>query len=252
MRACGICGSDAFYIARGGIPPREGATPIGHEPAGEVVRGRRPTSPASTVGDHVVINPIASRIRAHRQRRPAGCPLGVPPHRGRRARHGHLAHHRPTHVPCEVAALNEPMAVARHAVNRTSAEGRRQGRRLRRRPDRSRGGDRLQAQRSLQRRRGRRHSRRGSRRHSRSERMPSSTPPRRTSYARLIELHGAGATAMGAPRAGTDIYLDAAGVPARASTRRSRLQSRTRPSASSRVHKHPVPHRLPGDPRVAR
>jgi hypothetical protein len=32
MRACGICGSDTFYIARGGIPPR---------------------------GDHVVINPIA-------------------------------------------------------------------------------------------------------------------------------------------------------------------------------------------------
>jgi threonine dehydrogenase-like Zn-dependent dehydrogenase len=37
IRACGICGSDSSYIALGGIPPREGATPLGHEPAGEVV-----------------------------------------------------------------------------------------------------------------------------------------------------------------------------------------------------------------------
>src|SRR6266545_4228727 len=53
MRACGICGSDSFYIQIGGIPPRQGATPLGHEPAGEVVQvgdrveGIRP-------GDHVV------------------------------------------------------------------------------------------------------------------------------------------------------------------------------------------------------
>jgi len=31
-------------------------------------------------------------------------------------------------------------------------------------------------------------------------------------FARLTELHGAAATALGAPRPGTDIYLDAAGV----------------------------------------
>jgi len=31
--------------------------------------------------------------------------------------------------------------------------------------------------------------------------------------ARLTELHGTAATALGAPRPGTDIYLDAAGVP---------------------------------------
>ena len=37
MRACGICGSDALYITIGGIPPRQGHTPLGHEPAGEVV-----------------------------------------------------------------------------------------------------------------------------------------------------------------------------------------------------------------------
>ena len=59
MRACGICGSDGLYISLGGIPPRQGATPLGHEPAGEVVEvggrveGIKP-------GDHVVINPMAA------------------------------------------------------------------------------------------------------------------------------------------------------------------------------------------------
>jgi threonine dehydrogenase-like Zn-dependent dehydrogenase len=37
VRVNGICGSDSFYIARGGVPPREGATPLGHVPAGEVI-----------------------------------------------------------------------------------------------------------------------------------------------------------------------------------------------------------------------
>ena len=60
MRACGICGSDGFYIQIGGIPPRQGETPLGHEPAGEVVEiGAEITG--LEVGDHVVINPIASR-----------------------------------------------------------------------------------------------------------------------------------------------------------------------------------------------
>ena len=37
MKACGICGSDALYIAMGGLPPHHGRMPLGHEPAGEVV-----------------------------------------------------------------------------------------------------------------------------------------------------------------------------------------------------------------------
>ena len=37
IKACGICGSDALYTQMGGIPPRQGATPLGHEPAAEVV-----------------------------------------------------------------------------------------------------------------------------------------------------------------------------------------------------------------------
>ena len=58
MRACGICGSDAFYIALGGVPPRQGHTPLGHEPAGEVVEVGDDVTGIS-VGDHVVVNPMA-------------------------------------------------------------------------------------------------------------------------------------------------------------------------------------------------
>jgi L-iditol 2-dehydrogenase len=115
IRACGICGSDAFYIAIGGVPPRQGHTPLGHEPAGEVVEvGTNVTGIA--VGDHVVINPMAA-------------PSGII---GNGGASGALADYLliedavrgsslevvPDHVPFEVAALNEPMAVARHGVNR--------------------------------------------------------------------------------------------------------------------------------------
>ena len=46
MRACGICGSDAFFISVGGVPPRQGEMPLGHEPAGEIVMCAT-TTPAS-------------------------------------------------------------------------------------------------------------------------------------------------------------------------------------------------------------
>lgn len=115
MRACGICGSDTFYITIGGIPPRQDHTPLGHEPAGEVVEvGVEVTDIA--VGDHVVINPMAA-------------PSGII---GNGGATGALAEFLliedavrgisleviPDHIPFEVAALNEPMAVARHGVNR--------------------------------------------------------------------------------------------------------------------------------------
>jgi len=59
MRACGICGSDAFYISLGGLPPRQGRTPLGHEPAGEVAEVGSDVTGIS-VGDHVVINPMVA------------------------------------------------------------------------------------------------------------------------------------------------------------------------------------------------
>src|ERR1700761_9597678 len=115
MRACGICGSDAFYITIGGVPPRQGHTPRGHEPGGEVVEVGAQVS-GIAVGDHVVINPMAA-------------PGGII---GNGGAAGALADYLlienavrgpgleviPDHIPWEVAALNEPMAVARHGVNR--------------------------------------------------------------------------------------------------------------------------------------
>jgi 2-desacetyl-2-hydroxyethyl bacteriochlorophyllide A dehydrogenase len=113
IRACGICGSDAFYISIGGL--REGQTPLGHEPAGEVVEiGSQVAGIA--IGNHVVINPMAA-------------PSGIIGNGGatgalaeflliENAVRGTSLEVVPDHIPFEVAALNEPMAVARHGVNR--------------------------------------------------------------------------------------------------------------------------------------
>ncbi|GAB2466936.1 threonine dehydrogenase-like Zn-dependent dehydrogenase [Conyzicola lurida] len=116
MRACGICGSDNMYIAIGGLPGLEGRTPLGHEPAGEVVEVGSEVS-GIELGDHVVVNPMVA-------------PSGII---GSGGTTGALADFLliedavvgtsvaivPKHIPFAVAALNEPMAVARHAVNRT-------------------------------------------------------------------------------------------------------------------------------------
>lgn len=119
VRACGICGSDGFYLSIGGIPPRQGHTPIGHEIAGEVVAiGAAVT--AFAVGDHVVVNPMAA-------------PSGIIGNGGalgglseylliEDAEPGTSLAIIPQHIPFEVAALNEPMAVARHAVNRANPQ----------------------------------------------------------------------------------------------------------------------------------
>ncbi|MFD1366467.1 zinc-dependent alcohol dehydrogenase [Actinoplanes sichuanensis] len=115
IRACGICGSDGLYISVGGIPPRQGATPLGHEPAGEIAAvGADVTGLA--IGDHVVLNPMAS----------ADGIIGSGGAQGGLSefvliRDAQLGTHLvtvPEHIPFEVAALNEPMAVATHAVNR--------------------------------------------------------------------------------------------------------------------------------------
>jgi L-iditol 2-dehydrogenase len=116
MRACGICGSDALYIAMGGLPPRQGHTPLGHEPAGEVVEVGADVAGVS-VGDHVVVNPMAA---------PSGI-IGNGGATGALAEFlliedavlGKTLEVVPDHIPFEVVALNEPMAVARHGVNRT-------------------------------------------------------------------------------------------------------------------------------------
>src|ERR1700742_3143605 len=99
----------------GGIPGHDGGMPLGHEPAGEVVEvGAEVVGVA--VGDHVVINPMAQ----------PGNNIGNGGASGalseylliENAVRGTSLEVVPDHIPFEVAALNEPMAVARHGVNR--------------------------------------------------------------------------------------------------------------------------------------
>jgi 2-desacetyl-2-hydroxyethyl bacteriochlorophyllide A dehydrogenase len=116
-RACGICGSDAYYIAIGGIPPRQGQTILGHEAAGEVVEVGSEVEGLS-VGDHVVVNPMADPSGIIGNGGPTGALselLLI-----REAVPGHSVALVPDDLPFDIAALNEPMAVARHAVNRSN------------------------------------------------------------------------------------------------------------------------------------
>lgn len=109
--ACGICGSDLSYIDMGGILVAPGGTmPLGHEFAGTVatvghaVRGIVP-------GQRVVVDPMLEIGN--------GGPEGAftPRLLVRNARLGVNVHALPDDLPLERAALVEPLAVARHAVN---------------------------------------------------------------------------------------------------------------------------------------
>jgi 2-desacetyl-2-hydroxyethyl bacteriochlorophyllide A dehydrogenase len=115
IRACGICGTDGLFISLGGFPGFEAGMPLGHEPAGEVVEvGSNVTGIA--VGDHVVINPMAAPSGIIGNGGPSGALseyLLI-----ENAVRGTSLEVVPDHIPFEVAALNEPMAVARHGVNR--------------------------------------------------------------------------------------------------------------------------------------
>jgi 2-desacetyl-2-hydroxyethyl bacteriochlorophyllide A dehydrogenase len=236
MRACGICGSDGFYVARGGIPPREGATPLGHEPAGEVVEvGSRVTGVEP--GDHVVVNPIA----------PGGGMIGSGGPQGALSEYllvanavvGRSLAVISDEVPFDVAALNEPMAVARHAVNRT---GPKPGAKVLVFGAGPIGlgaviGYKLSGAASV---------------------VVADVIPSRLAKAmavgadavinsaeedvatRLAELHGTAGTAMGAPRPATDIYLDAAGVPIVIDTALAAAKQGATLGVVA-VHKKPVP-----------
>ncbi|GAA5078259.1 2-desacetyl-2-hydroxyethyl bacteriochlorophyllide A dehydrogenase [Thermocatellispora tengchongensis] len=116
VRACGICGTDVFYTHIGGLPHQRYDIPLGHEAAGEVVEIGADVSGVS-VGDHVVVNPMANAdgIIGNGGVQGALSELLVLPD----AKPG--VHFRviPDDIPWEVAALNEPMAVAFHGVNRS-------------------------------------------------------------------------------------------------------------------------------------
>jgi (R,R)-butanediol dehydrogenase / meso-butanediol dehydrogenase / diacetyl reductase len=238
VRACGICGTDNFFVTAGGMPLSADHCPdipLGHEIAGEVVEvGGAVVGLA--VGDHVVVNPM----NAPSGLIGTGGPLG-----GmreyllvERAVLGETLQKVPAHVPFDVASLNEPMAVAGHAVNRSEA----------------RPGDRavvfgagpigLGAAIWLK-LRGARHV------------VVVDLIPDRLAKAlsvgadavinsgtedvteRLIELHGAATNALGAVRSGTDVYIDAAGAPQVLAVTQSAAKWKARLVIVA-VHKQPV------------
>ena len=183
VRACGICGTDAAFVQMGGMPlGPEGETasiPLGHEPAGEVVEIGAEVTGLKT-GDRVVVNPQAA---------PSGI-IGCGGTLGGMSEYlliqdaaaGTSVAAFPDDLPFEVAALNEPMAVARHCVNRARARTADKVRGLRRRAHRARGGDLAQATRGQAGGRGRRHPRppahRAGRRRRRGHRLHRCLPGR--------------------------------------------------------------------------
>lgn len=210
IRACGICGADPHALSEGGIPPLEQPTPLGHEPAGEIVEVGDAVE-GLQVGDHVVIEPMG----------PTGI-IGGGAEQGALSEFVRIADAAdgvnvkviPDHIPWEVAALNEPMAVALRAVNRTEPQ-----------PDAKVvvfGAGPIGLGALL-----------GFRRRGAAHVVVVDVQPNRLEkalrigadavidsskedvMARLVELHGSASDAFG--RTGlpaTDIYLDAAGVPA--------------------------------------
>ncbi|WP_043454087.1 zinc-dependent alcohol dehydrogenase [Streptomyces fulvoviolaceus] len=216
IRSCGICGTDVTFLHMGGMPARAHAggelvpVALGHEPAGEIVEVGADIADLK-VGDRVVVNP---------QDAPTGI-IGCGGKFGGMSEYllvedavvGRSVAVFPDTVPFDVAALNEPMAVARHCVNRSEAK-----------PDdkvvvfgagpiglgaaiwlKLRGVEHVVVVDII------------------PERLETAlavgadaviNSAKENVTERLTELHGQAANALGQPRAGTDIYIDAAGAPA--------------------------------------
>ncbi|MEU9239536.1 zinc-binding dehydrogenase [Streptomyces sp. NPDC048385] len=216
IRAGGICGTDVTFLRMGGMPARAhlggGLVPIplGHEPAGEVAEAGAEVT-GLKAGDRVVVNPQAA-------------PTGII---GCGGRYGALSEYLlienaeagrslavfPETVPFEVASLNEPMAVSRHAVNRSQAG-----------PDDKvvvfgAGPIGLGAAIWLK-LRGVRHVVVADVIPARLEKALAVgadaviNSAEEDVTARLTALHGRSANALGQPRPGTDVFIDAAGAPA--------------------------------------
>ncbi|WP_420077795.1 zinc-dependent alcohol dehydrogenase [Streptomyces sp. JL3001] len=216
IRACGICGTDVTFVHMGGMPARShlggDLVPVrlGHEPAGEVVQVGAEVA-GLKVGDRVVVNP---------QDAPTGI-IGCGGKYGgmseylliENAEVGRSVAVFPDSVPFDVASLNEPMAVARHCVNRSEAGP----------EDRvvvfGAGPIGLGAAIWLK-LRGVGHVVVADVIPSRLEKALAVgadaviNSAEEDVTARLTELHGQAANALGQPRPGTDIFIDAAGAAA--------------------------------------
>lgn len=214
VRACGICGTDAAFVQMGGMPAgpdgQMRAIPLGHEPAGEIVQAGAEVTGLKP-GDRVVVNPQAA---------PSGI-IGCGGAYGGMSEYlliesavaGKSVTVFPEGLPFDVAALNEPMAVAMHCVNRSEAKAtdkvivfgagpiglgvlnwlKLRGTRSVIVADILRG--RLETALDLG-----------------ADAVIDSS--REDVAERLAALHGESTNALGAPRPGTDIYIDAAGAAA--------------------------------------
>lgn len=216
IRACGICGTDVTFLHMGGMPARAHLggelvpVALGHEPAGEIVEvGAEVTE--LKVGDRVVVNP-------------QDAPTGII---GCGGRYGGMSEYLlvenatvgrsvavfPDTVPFDVASLNEPMAVALHCVNRSGARSQEKVVVFGAGPIglgatiwlKLRGVEHVVVVDVLP---------------GRLEKALAVgadaviNSAEEDVAARLTELHGAGANALGQPRPGTDLYIDAAGAAA--------------------------------------
>jgi 2-desacetyl-2-hydroxyethyl bacteriochlorophyllide A dehydrogenase len=210
MRACGLCGSDVTYLQAGPAMFGRETLPLGHEPAGEIVAVGGSVA-GLAVGDRVVVNPMAQ---------PGGV-IGNGGSEGalaeylliRDAVRGRSVEVFPDSVPFEVAALNEPLAVARHLVSRGSPSPESQVIVFGAGPI---GLGALLWLRLL----GVRHVVVADLLPDRRERALALgadaviDPAHEDVTARLIALHGRARNSLGLPRPGTDIYYDAAGAQA--------------------------------------
>jgi L-iditol 2-dehydrogenase len=234
IRACGICGSDTFYISIGGLPPRQGSMPLGHEPAGEVASVGSNVSDIA-VGNRVVINPMAIPDDIIGNGGSTGALADYLLIKD--AVRGRSLEVVPDHIPYEVAALNEPMAVARHAVNQVAPRQSDQVLVLGAGPIGLGITIALKSQ--------------GVKHVVVADLLPSRLEKAlkvgadavinskdEDVVARLIELHGPG-DSMWPNRCGTDIFLDAAGVPAAVDTALAAAKRGAKLGVVA-VHKKPI------------
>lgn len=119
MRACGICGADPHTLEQGGLIPGAVRTAMGHEPAGEVVFVGREVD-GIEVGDRVVVDPTKVEDAIIGGGGPQGALSEFLAVRGAVADESVIVF--PAHVPWHVAALAEPLAVARRGVDRTGPQ----------------------------------------------------------------------------------------------------------------------------------
>ncbi len=119
IAACGICGSDLSYIRLGGMAgPGPEPLCLGHEMAGvvdwvgaDVQRVRK--------GDRVVVQPGNEELGRIGGGGPEG---GLTPELLVRQADAGLLHPVPDHVPLDVAAFAEPLAVGMHAVEQADVQ----------------------------------------------------------------------------------------------------------------------------------